>query len=323
MSHRNWLLYSVVGGIGVFAAIAVASQAPHCFPSLFENFFSSNEISQSRFNDYNYSAKESVDWANAVLGQGIPDIPCPNQAADCSEPYHNALDLKAQWATAEAAANMVCLTIYQIIIGLAGLAALLCSLLLTRSSLELTRESLKSAAESAAATVRAAEAAVATERARLYVQLGGNDFPGIFSLAQLYDVTPSTVPENKGVSYNFKNFGKTPAIIKEVMHGISVAKEPGVFVYGNTMDDQVGHVLYEQAETKPNMLFHMGALATNSDVLEVIKGNKTIWIFGRVIYEDVFGISQTHRFLFRYAKVGHQGSWVFQSYDYEHYNKST
>ena len=75
---------------------------------------------------------------------------------------------------------------------------------------------------SAQAADKSAKAAVATERARMYVNIDGNNFADCINTAAAWENTPGIDEKTIAASnlpmaeIRFKNYGKTPAIVVEV-----------------------------------------------------------------------------------------------------------
>ena len=116
----------------------------------------------------------------------------------------------------------------------------------------------------------------------------------------------------------FKNYGKTPGVVVEVGTGIAVwevATDPvydvkivmaNVVASGDSTEDFAtveGPITLRQAK-------------------KIKSGEANIWIFGYVIYDDVFGERHTHRYFQRLVSVSSGFRYVLQSYDYKHYNRS-
>src|SRR3546814_2058397 len=92
MLKGNWLRHVVIGGIAALLVVVGLSiyQAPRCFPwsdHLFPKIGSADK-------EYDAAAKEAAAWATAIQNDGMPQIPCPDNAKDCGQPVHDALDLK-------------------------------------------------------------------------------------------------------------------------------------------------------------------------------------------------------------------------------------
>jgi hypothetical protein len=117
----------------------------------------------------------------------------------------------------------------------------------------------------------------------------------------------------------FVNYGKTPGIISEVATGI---------VYSEHVPDPVYDVRIVNANViaAGDLTEDFGTQMTGQFTVGMGKkirdGAPHLWIFGYVAYDDVFGERQIHRFLQRLVCTGRR-QYALQSYDYEHYNRST
>jgi hypothetical protein len=184
--------------------------------------------------------------------------------------------------------------------------------------------SIKAAESAAIAAQVSADAAVAVERARFYVVINDNFINCINAAANWsgpkdQEDTPLRMEDWPMAGIVFKNYGKTPGIIEEVGTGID---------YSETVPIPV----YDVKVVKENMIGAGGESETFGTVIDgeitvarakkVRDGAANIWVYGYVIYNDVFGKRQTHRFFQRLVRVS-QFRYVLQSYDHKHYNQSS
>jgi hypothetical protein len=96
--------------------------------------------------------------------------------------------------------------------------------------LKLIGETLAPAKEAAEAAKLNADALMAAEGAHLYVIVKGDNITNIFQLAGRYDNSPGMNDSKMNapaLQYVLKNYGKTPAMLLHVWHGISIQKNPG------------------------------------------------------------------------------------------------
>jgi hypothetical protein len=177
---------------------------------------------------------------------------------------------------------------------------------------------------SARAAEQSAKAAIAAERARLYVNIDGNNFMECINDASAYENTPS-VDEHPlrdaklpKAEIKFTNYGKSPAVVVEVGLSVFLAdKEPHpTWTVKIVKQDVVAP--NQSSETFTEMI---GAM-TMGQAKKIRDGLLTIWIAGYVIYDDVFGERRTHRFLRRWVAWMPRIRFILQSYDYKHYNLS-
>jgi hypothetical protein len=175
------------------------------------------------------------------------------------------------------------------------------------------------------AAQKSADAAVATERARLFVVIENNFLNCINAAASFdglaqFDETPLTINDMPMAGILFKNYGKTPAVIDEVGVGL---------VYSETTPDPVYdvRVVMENIVGPGDVTGKFGTMISGqmmiSQAEKVRRGEGTLWIFGYVSYDDVFGERHIHRFFQRLVRVGDGSRFVLQAYDYRHYNFST
>jgi hypothetical protein len=101
-------------------------------------------------------------------------------------------------------------------------------------------------------------------------------------------------------SVRFKNFGKTPAIVSEVEVGLVYSETPPDPVYDVRV---VRENVIAPDHTTENFPLQMTGQMTFGMANNVIRGIGTLWIYGRVAYEDVFGEPRTHRFFQRYVRI--------------------
>lgn len=183
---------------------------------------------------------------------------------------------------------------------------------------------IKIARDNAEAAQKAADAAVATERARFYVVIEDN-FLECINRAAAWDgpidqearTLPMDAQPMAGIT--FKNYGKTPGLVADVSTGI---------VYSETIPTPIfdEKVVMENIIAPGDSTEKFGTLISGllsmAEAKNVREGKGTIWVFGTIGYDDVFGKRQRHNFFQRLARVS-QFRYVLQAYDHEHYNRSS
>jgi hypothetical protein len=182
----------------------------------------------------------------------------------------------------------------------------------------------KTARITADAAKRSADAAVAAERGRFFVVVGPHNFHKVVALSRQWPASPSMpiIDRRLLITYGFKNYGKTPAVIREISHGIAISREPPdpVYTLSNLIPQET--VIAPSGTTDEQTCIFDTNLETVKDAMPLSTGEAYIWFYGRIDYKDIFGdMNQTHRFFFRYIDTGK--GFRFQPYDYKHYNKST
>ncbi len=183
---------------------------------------------------------------------------------------------------------------------------------------------LKIAGDNAKAAQKAADAAVAAERARFYAIVDHNFLECINRAAawggpldQEERALPMDAQPMAGIT--FKNYGKTPGFVVDVSTGI---------VYSETIPTPVfdEKVIMENIISPGESTEKFGTLISGllnmTQAKKVREGEGTIWVFGTIGYDDVFGERQRHNFFQRLARIS-QFRYVLQAYDHEHYNRSS
>lgn len=186
------------------------------------------------------------------------------------------------------------------------------------------QDQLRIARDAATAAKKSADAAVATERARFYVVIEAN-FLECINLAAAWDggypeekeILPMNVQPMAGI--RFTNYGKTPGIVIDVSTGIVYSEEipDPVYVEKVVMENIIAPG--KQTEKFGTLI---AGLINMRQAKKVRSGEGTIWVFGKIGYEDVFGERQIHRFFHRVVCVS-EFRYVLQAYDHKHYNRST
>jgi hypothetical protein len=153
--------------------------------------------SQSAPANYEESSARALAWIDAVQKKGSAEVPCqPNkEGSDCTEPYHNALDLAAQWLAAKSADAMVTLTGWQLVFGVAGLFGVFYTLVQTQKNLRVAERTIE-----------------ITERG-----LVASQRPWLSAGVEIASALVFTEKEGR-LTFHFpmKNFGQSPAINVEI-----------------------------------------------------------------------------------------------------------
>jgi hypothetical protein len=99
----------------------------------------------------------------------------------------------------------------------------------------------------------------------------------------------------------FKNYGKTPAIVKEINLRLAyfenLPAEP-VYIARDTVLSEF--MVASGNETDPQNC-ELERRLTREQTNRVVRAQSYIWFYGRVVYDDVFGRKHQHRFLWRYG----------------------
>jgi hypothetical protein len=176
-------------------------------------------------------------------------------------------------------------------------------------------------AAAADAARRSADALVVAEQAQLLAVFGASNIAHV--LTELGAREPSsdeatTPKERVFVQYVLKNYGRTPAVLKEISHELqhwrSLPEELKYFPIP-AMPKEVAVVAGASSES---LQCTLAVPLTVEAATSIRRSDSYLWFYGRVVYEDAFAREREHRFLYRY-RIGPG----FQPYHYKDYNKST
>jgi hypothetical protein len=172
--------------------------------------------------------------------------------------------------------------------------------------------------QTVAATNTSALALTQAERAHVFVRIVNQNFGEILStLNQLASSRTDRITAPAEVEFCFKNYGKTPAIVKEIAHDIILRRE---------FPDEIDYIPVDLVPTEriiptDNETEKWKCLRTDfqvGDARDVIRAYRSFWFYGRVLYDDVFGIEHEHRFIYRY-----NGSRGWRAFHHPKYSKNT
>jgi hypothetical protein len=143
-----------------------------------------------------------------------------------------------------------------------------------------------------------ADAAIATNRAYLFIDIVAENF--FFALNQI----KAGGREQIEVEYRFVNDGKTPATIKRVEADFDIwDRIPDTIQYSSEITQSYIKRFIkadEVTETKQRVYDRIDPDLAG----QILLGNRNVWFFGRVIYDDVFGNEWEHRFLWMFRGGG-------------------
>jgi hypothetical protein len=115
---------------------------------------------------------------------------------------------------------------------------------------------------------------------------------------------------NSPVSYDIKNFGRTPAILLEIYHSIELhADLPPIPRYSVGRGLPYKRILANGEET--TLIECYGDFwLTNEQAQEISKGTLSLWLIGRVVYRDVVADAERITpYLYRYAGDGFEADY--------------
>jgi hypothetical protein len=150
--------------------------------------------------------------------------PAQQETANHSAPAPDAEPTGMAWLTKDAAGFF---TFVLVIVGSLQAILFLAQLRLIRDSIAPALEAADAAKAAAQAAKLNAQSVIDAERAHLYVVIGRHSLTDMYKTVQP-DMSPGTDGspiEPPTLSYRFKNYGKTPAILQRVSHGICIQGE--------------------------------------------------------------------------------------------------
>ena len=162
---------------------------------------------------------------------------------------------------------------------------------------KLTRVSTVSARRAAKAAKISADAAYAAERARFFIVIEKHNLEEIID--NLDKRGSLAAGENISIKYHFRNYGKTPGILKEVVIDSVLASElPESLPLMLSTKDFPEFMIGGGTSTKSKD-YSPATPPRGPQVAAVGRNNIRFWLYGRLYYDDVFGGHQVHCFYFR------------------------
>jgi hypothetical protein len=168
--------------------------------------------------------------------------------------------------------------------------------------MRLIRKSLAPAKEAAEAAKLNAEAVIDAERAYLFIEIGLHNIPEMNSVLFEIDGPDDGTKFPIYLSYTFKNFGRTPAILREISYGTAVAPElPQMRTYVPVIHLPC-RVLAADKPTPPLPVDDLPVI-TRAVAKSIRDTENTFWFYGEVIYDDMFGWRRTFNFVWHYNAI--------------------
>jgi hypothetical protein len=171
------------------------------------------------------------------------------------------------------------------------------------------------------------------ERSQMFVVVHSEHLRMLISTAERH---AEQGPDEEGViyadvadvTYSFKNYGKTPAIVREIsarlVYGAKPPEEPTYIPTDQVLQEHMiasgdsTAIITPLDDVRPHRC-QMDEGLTIQEANAVVRAQSYIWFYGRVLYQDIFGQEREHRFLWRYG-----GAHGFRpNYEYPNYVKNT
>jgi hypothetical protein len=156
--------------------------------------------------------------------------------------------------------------------------------------------------EAADAAALNAQAVINSERAHIFIDIDVENITREIPHANLV-----TKPEFEDhmitalrLSYTLKNYGKTPAIIRDIKHSTFVARNLlGVHEYESVVD-LPAHILGAKETSSPISVIDLPRL-TVREARSIRGAESTFWFRGIIVYDDTFGWRRTLKFIWHYG----------------------
>jgi hypothetical protein len=135
-----------------------------------------------------------------------------------------------------------------------------------------------------------AEALMAAEGAHLCPIIKSHDLNDVFKPTVWYgeSLDDNKILVSPTISYVFKNYGKSPAILQQVQHGIKFfAKQ--TTLRSMHQEDVAIEAIGANEESQPIQCEMLGESINNQKAKAVINYSGTLLFFGMAIFQDFFG----------------------------------
>jgi hypothetical protein len=149
------------------------------------------------------------------------------------------------------------------------------------------------------------QVAVGAERAHFFVHIETENIVGTISQASKGAAAPKERPPAA-----LKNHGKTPAMIRELSHGVVVAPDLPENPKYQAVSQLPVDILGAGEKTPPIQVIDLPRLTSN-DIASIEELFNNFWFYGIVVYDDIFGWCRTLEFVLQYSTVLH-GFRVFR-----------
>jgi hypothetical protein len=157
----------------------------------------------------------------------------------------------------------------------------------------------RTAAEAAKLT---AQAVIDADRAYLFPEIGGHNITAMIETAATIKGPDDGTRVAIHLSYSFKNYGRTPAIIRAISQGAVIAPELPDERTSSVVVHLPCHILAADKSTPQIQVTPLPVLT--STVAKSIRDiENTFWFYGCVVYDDTFGWRRTMKFVFHVDAV--------------------
>jgi hypothetical protein len=167
------------------------------------------------------------------------------------------------------------------------------------------RASFRDARKAAEAARLNAEAVIDAERARIFVIIEQDTADAIRSAAKHANSPEkdgNTLDSSVGLFYGLKNYGKTPAIIREIGYQLVLAPELAQErEYSPKNPLPIENILGPGEQTpRGTLVCSLDRKITVGEAKEILALKNSLWLYGFVAYDDTFGFARELRYIFHY-----------------------
>lgn len=154
-----------------------------------------------------------------------------------------------------------------------------------------------------------AQAVIDAERAHLFVVIELENIAAMVSNAARAISDGSNYALR--ISYAFKNYGRTPAIIRAIGHGAIIAPELPQERTLSVVVHLPAHILGDDEKSRPISDIAMPRM-TSEIAKSILDLDATFWFYGYVVYDDTFGWRRTLSFVWHYDGGVSEGFTLFR-----------
>jgi hypothetical protein len=203
---------------------------------------------------------------------------------------------KGFWRTASAD-PLAAFTLALVVVGLAQAGLFFVQLRLIRESLAPAKEAANAAKDAAEAAKLNADALMIAEAAQIYLIVVHSNIDRLYQLGGMYNNSPTMHPSPSDppwVEYRLRNYGKSPAIVQSVFHGIAIynpnADRSPLRDYKMGQD---GMEIIGVAEQGQVLKCEFDRPFTFGDVRSIMTEDQLLSFFGHAVFIDHYGRRQT------------------------------
>jgi hypothetical protein len=313
MSHGNWLSNIPAGVIAAWFWFAVAcgfavaiAWGPTARMLAAYDFEADERQCRSQYQEHD--SQFAKRRATATENQ------TPSAPKEDTDPEKNARDYCVQRRSAIAGERQGDIAKLAAIVSFLALAAAFAAVIFARNAAEATRDT----AEHAAASV---DTLVTSERAILHIIVNSQNLQALIGNLVAGSHNEAEIrPGQLIVKYCFKNYGRTPARIRQMTIEMDHLSQPPqqIRYLPSGIYEPLEHFLSEDKTTTPTECHLRGSIDLAS-AQSIRAGQSSIFFYGRVLYDDIFGVEHEHRFFWRYSGPMD----LFAPFYFRDYNKNT